>query len=128
MSEQDRPKRCQRCGERLGEHGSYVPGMFRCSDGTDVPWSRFNDGAGERLATERRFIEYGFIYDGNPEWSSHAYVKWTTEEAAERWRQDAILWRDPEKVGGLICRERVSYADHVGQWSSVTPPAESSDQ
>ena len=42
--------RCQRCGERLGAHGSHAPGLFRCADGVDVPWAKFRDGAGVAAA------------------------------------------------------------------------------
>lgn len=33
--------RCGRCGDQLVEHGSHLPGLFRCSDGTDTPWADF---------------------------------------------------------------------------------------
>jgi len=73
---------------------------------TDVPLER------------RRTIEFGFLYDGVPEWSTHAHVGWH-RDGAEHYRQDAIRWRDPAKVGGLVQRERVSFADSVGDWRPV---------
>lgn len=33
---------CGHCGERLAAHDSHLPGLFRCADGVDTPWSEFH--------------------------------------------------------------------------------------
>lgn len=65
------------------------------------------------LASGVTTTEWGFIYDGSPEWSSHAYAKWDSREAAEHYREDARLWRVPGLVGPLVTRQRTVYPAEV---------------
>ena len=69
----------------------------------------------EDAEVEKTITEWGFLYDGEPEWSPHAQVPWAREAAAV-YRQDAELWRVSTKVGGLIHRERTTYVPRLTDW------------
>lgn len=57
--------RCLRCGERLSAHGSHAPSLFRCSDGAEVPWSAFRNGAGAEGVAIWADCTCGHPYEGH---------------------------------------------------------------
>lgn len=72
--------------------------------------------------------EWGFLYDGKPEWSITS-EPWS-RDAAWFYRREAALWRVSTSVGGLIHRVRTRYVDALTDWQSevgehANPPVSS---
>lgn len=64
--------------------------------------------------------EWGFLYDGKPEWSTNERKPWSKPRAwVERSR--AYDTRVAHKVGPIINRQRIRYPDRVTEWTEVTP-------